>query len=381
MPRGPGKKENYNLNYSRFNAFDRDEEEDQRSSGRMQQAAANGNDSIPPMEEILANVPGELREAYRLMAESKQTGDEAAQKRANELCLAAVERGGPEVRKKFLDEVSRQMPEEGQKWRDKGLFGDGVGAGVGAGATTKDMPGRIDHLRKKMEKDAEDARAQLESLASQQEQLEKLQSPEDFMKFMSEQGMGNEDLQRMFTGDQQHMENFCQAMIDKAAGKPKTEQEDPEETLKAAEELHASLCGLSGKGAPPPSTSSRERQKAGDAPESGRLEAEKTAAAVPKKPVEEPVKIPDHRLQYQKDAEGRYSSVELRCDLPGVADMSSIMLDISEKYLRLTTSAPGPKYAVNAGPFPVLIDASAARAKFSKKRSELSVTVPAKPDS
>jgi len=39
---------------------------------------------------------------------------------------------------------------------------------------------------------------------------------------------------------------------------------------------------------------------------------------------------------------------------------------------------PHPRYAVNAGPFPVLIEPGMARAKYSKKREELSISVPAK---
>lgn len=375
MPRGPGKKENYNLDYSRFNAFDRDEDADRRGASSHE---VPSDDSPIPMAEILQNVPPELREAYRLMMESKQSGDEAAQRRANELVLAAVEKGGPEVRKKFLEEVSRQMPEHGQALRNSMPSAGGTqGApqGVSMNESAEEMKGRLDHLRKKMEADAEAARKQLDGLTKQQEQLESLQSPEDLMKFMHEQGMSQEDLQRMFAGDQQHMENCCQGMLDRATALPESERaRDPEATLQAAEELHAHLCEAAGGAAPP---EPRGRKEAGGKEPAVPKPAK--VALVPK-PVEEPVKIAEHRLQYQKDAEGRYIGVELRVELPGVADMSSIMLDISEKYLRLTTCAPGPKYAVNAGPFPVLIEASQARAKYSKKRAELSVSVPAKPD-
>jgi len=88
-------------------------------------------------------------------------------------------------------------------------------------------------------------------------------------------------------------------------------------------------------------------------------------------PPKEEVIIPDHRLQYQKDANGRYTSVELKCTLPGVSDMSMIALDVADRHVRLNTCKPAPRYCVNAGPFPVLIDAGAARAKYSKKREEL----------
>ena len=40
------------------------------------------------------------------------------------------------------------------------------------------------------------------------------------------------------------------------------------------------------------------------------------------------------------------------------------VLDIAEKHVRLNTVAPAPRYVVNAGPFPVLIEPTAARAKL-----------------
>lgn len=98
----------------------------------------------------------------------------------------------------------------------------------------------------------------------------------------------------------------------------------------------------------------------------------------PAAPPEPEVMIPMYRLQYTKDDKGRYATVELKCTLPGVADMSAINLDVSEKHLRLSTMDPHPRYAVNAGPFPVLIEPGMARAKYSKKREELSISVPAK---
>eukprot|EP00913_Durusdinium_trenchii_P010182 g9547.t1 len=56
-------------------------------------------------------MPPELQEAYRLAMVSRSTGDEAAQQRANELVLQAIEKGGPDVQKRFLDEVSQHLPE------------------------------------------------------------------------------------------------------------------------------------------------------------------------------------------------------------------------------------------------------------------------------
>mmetsp|Transcript_30461 Transcript_30461/g.63609 ORF Transcript_30461/g.63609 Transcript_30461/m.63609 type:complete len:149 (-) Transcript_30461:75-521(-) len=147
-------------------------------------------------------------------------------------------------------------------------------------------------------------------------------------------------------------------MLNKAAapGEDAAALAGAEQAIKSAEELHTRICGDETAG------------------------SEKKVGSVPKKLVPDApqVILPTHRLQYQKDPEGRYQGMELVCELPGVSDMGCIVLDIAEKHLRLNTVDPAPKYAINAGPFPVLIEPSGAKAKFSKKRHELSIRVPAK---
>jgi len=227
----------------------------------------------------------------------------------------------------------------------------------------------ISALKKKMEKGQEATRKQMQALQEQQEKLEMLKSPEDIVKFMASSGMKEEDLQRMFSGDVEHMEACMKGMLDKAmVPEGKNPMEDADTAVKAAEKLHSTLMG-SGQEAP-------EDGKAAPADPA----APTRPASVKKKPAEEEVKIPEHRLQYEKDSDGRYTNVELRCIMPGISSMSAIALDVSEKHVRLSTVAPAPKYVVNAGPFPVLIEPSEARAKYSKKREELTVSVPAKAD-
>merc|ERR1712003_590689 len=140
------------------------------------------------------------------------------------------------------------------------------------------------------------------------------------------------------------------------------------DVIKAAEDLHSMVCGNATLVTPVPSTAVASTTKT------------PTTSMPPVPRPEEEAKIPDHRLQYQKNSDGQYTAVELKCTLSGVADMSGILLDVSEKHIRLSTCKPFPRYVVNAGPFPVLINPSAARAKFSKKREELSISVPTKKD-
>jgi len=181
------------------------------------------------------------------------------------------------------------------------------------------------------------------------------------MRFMTEEGITQEDMQRILSGDEQHMQaRFNETIEEKTAEKHGAKE--AAEALKKVDELHGSLFGVEPEETPAPEPVVEKKKK-------------KPAA-----PLEPEVIIPMYRLQYQKDEAGKYTVVELKCTLPGVADMSCVNLDVSERHLRLSTFAPAPLYAVNAGPFPVLIDPSGARAKYSKKREELSITVPAKLD-
>merc|ERR1719502_1360235 len=301
------------------------------------------------MREMLRNVPPELQEAFRLMQVAKSTGDEKAQKRAEELALLAVERGGPETKQKFLAEVRRQMPEAEAPLAEK--------VGVKVKPQERDFKSGAVHLEEQMRKGQEEMRRQMDDLQKHQEQLERLKTPEDFFKFMHEGGMDAGDIQRMFAGDEAHTQACMQKMLEKVQKPQDDVKKRTEEALKVADEIHNVFRGVKGE----------------------ELEdrAEPEAEAAPAVAEEPQAQIPEHRVQYRKDASGRYEAVELRVELPGVADMGLVSLDVNERHLRLATCAPAPLFVVNVGPFPVLVDASAARAKFSKKRQELTVTVPA----
>lgn len=375
MPRGPGKKENYNLDYSRFNCFDQDEEVKAKPEPTPPVQAQEAGD-MPDVHDMLRHMPPELQEAFRMMQVAKESGDPEAQKRANELALSAVKKGGPEVQQGFVKEIARQAPEAAQVLNSGNLSPEEAMRALESAtleppkpAEPEEISDRIDDLRKKMEQGKQDTRRQLENLEKQQAAMERLQSPEDFFKFMHQEGMTEEDLKRMFSGDEKHMETCMKGMLDKAVQPdPKNKMVNPDLAVSAAEELHAAVCGGE---APPPKGQAIAETSATPAP------PEKAVRKSAEPPPEEVI-IPDHRLQYQKDADGRFISVELKCTLPGVSDMSMIALDVADRHVRLTTCKPAPRYCVNAGPFPVLLEPGAARAKYSKKREELSITVPAK---
>lgn len=364
MPRGPGKKSNYNLDYSRFNGVNdaRHEEAEEESVQESQQANAGMDQE---MAQMLRQMPPELQEAYRLMSIANSTGDEKARQRANELAIKAVEKGGPEVRQTFLEEVAKKLPEDsGLNAEALAMDLNGMDDSMPENVSEKSdhlsqksavLTSKIDRMKADMEAGKAATRLQMENLDKQQKELESLSSPEDLMKFLSNEGLTEEDMHDMLTGDQDHMEAMVGKMMNKATdvgNKLKT----ADAAAKEASSLHSSLLG---SGTP--------------ATEDG---PKKVTRVIRKE--EEEAQVPMHRMQYQKDADGRFASVELIVDLPGVADMSSIALDVAEKHIRLNTVAPAPRFLVNSGPFPVLIEPSAARAKFSKKRQQLSVCVPAK---
>lgn len=352
MPRGPGKKANYNLDYSRFNQFENEHEgaEVLQKHGRD----ATNTDHVPPLEDIVPGMPQELQEAFMLMKISRETGNKAAEQKANELVMQAVKKGGPQMQREFFKLVSEQMPgaanrlaPEFQKEEDKGV-------------QLSNMGGKIDQLRQQLESGKEAARKQLEDLQKQQEQLESMKSPEDVANFLRQEGINDEDMQRFFSGDQSHLEKKLHEMMDKAAPGINGKLENSDRIVEAAEEL-ASII------------SDDHSTPAKFMPGKPMLQLPECEA----KPMQD-AKIPDYRLQYQKDSEERYTAVELRCTLPGVINMSMVLLDVSESYIRLNTSLPAPSYAVNTGPFPVLIEPSGACAKWNKRKEELFVVVPVK---
>merc|ERR1719229_984195 len=60
-------------------------------------------------------------------------------------------------------------------------------------------------MQHKFKAGQEQASKQLEAMQRQQEALERIKSPEDFSKFMADQGITPEDIQRAMSGDEAHM--------------------------------------------------------------------------------------------------------------------------------------------------------------------------------
>merc|ERR1719486_1792614 len=106
----------------------------------------------------------------------------------------------------------------------------------------EDTSNRIEGLRKEMEEGQKTTRAELDNLQKKQEELERIRNPEDFLKFMQEEGITQEDLQRIFSGDQEHMQARFRETIDKKDAE-KASSKKSAEALKKVEDLHTTLFG------------------------------------------------------------------------------------------------------------------------------------------
>merc|ERR1719316_1124946 len=147
-------------------------------------------------------------------------------------------------------------------------------------------------LQRTMRKGQDDVKKQLDSLEKQKEQLESISSPEDFFKFMKDGGMSEEDLQRAFSGDEEHMKAALERMIDQAAVPDVGARASAEKALQAANQITDTLRG----------EVETLRGEASDSPEGsrGNLAAQDGALSLPKAEESPKVAIPEHRLQYRK---------------------------------------------------------------------------------
>merc|ERR1719487_757061 len=96
-----------------------------------------------------------------------------------------------------------------------GSLGSRPGTTAARAADMGEIGNSIKTLREQMETGQKSAQAQLDALKKQQDTIQNLQGPEDFFKFMQEQGLNQEDLQRAFSGDESHMQNMVQKCLNK----------------------------------------------------------------------------------------------------------------------------------------------------------------------
>merc|ERR1712216_39716 len=175
--------------YSRFDKFDQDDDEKclDPAADKVEADAAAG---LPDIRDMMRSVPPELREAYHLMSIARENGDTEAQKRANELALKAVEKGGPEVRNSFMQNIGQMMPEiQGKlsKEMDPKTLLEGIPKEASGRAkvensieSAEDTSLRIESLRKEMEDGQQATRREMEELEKKQADLERIRNPEDF---------------------------------------------------------------------------------------------------------------------------------------------------------------------------------------------------------
>merc|ERR1719420_2328598 len=124
----------------------------------------------------------------------------------------------------------------------------------------------MDGLREQMMQGQKKAQKQMDMLRKQQEDLEKLVhngSPEDFFKFMHQQGLSEDDMQRAFSGDEKHMESVVKQMLDKTDDDDPDSAEGLKKALECVDDLHSGLMGndLPDDKAPEPEPAKPEKKK------------------------------------------------------------------------------------------------------------------------
>lgn len=379
MPRGRGDKKGYNLDYSRFSVIDdSDDEEPKQAEMRGGKgggyAGAGAEFPLPSADD--ENIPKDLRDAMNIMRYSKLTGDKNAQQKATELAMKAVEDGGPEVRAKFEEAVKLMMEKEGVTEKQA------IGAAESSSKLGEEVGGELGGLRGRMQEQLKATQKQLEGLQEQQQRLENLQSPEDFFKFLHESGFSPEDMQRALTD-----EEFGKELLEKKFREDQANaQVLSEDVMKQVEALSTDLQGVLSSDDVPDSSSSRSATA--EKGRSGRKEAAAVPLAegtsegsrnscgfVPERPFpgEEVTEIPNHRVQIVGgESPGSAKELVVVVELPGITGMAGVQLDVAESTLRLHTTTE-PRYSLSVGPFAFRVDPEQAKAKFSKKKEELTV--------
>ncbi|KAF4757853.1 hypothetical protein FOZ63_032779, partial [Perkinsus olseni] len=284
----------YNLNYSRFDGVGEESREEASREGR-EKAVIEGH------------VPPELKEALRLM----KSGDPKAKKRANELALLAVERGGPEIRKRFEEALA-----------------------LSTDTTAQD--GSIKAASSILEEKLDAAREELKAIDEKIGAARRCTTSEDFFELLKESGIQDEGEIQRAIGDPQ----FFSELINRRT----LPKEDP----KVAKILNlVEQC----------------------------TESQEVAETVPtrEKTIEAAWQQADHTVQYLTDENtGKMSGACITVDVSGIKSIEDVELDVSKCYIRIRASPI--RKVLNLGPFNFELNIDTVEAKLKRKHGKLLVT-------
>lgn len=327
--RGACKPEHYNLDYSRFNQFDQDEDGDQPAGPASFYQQAMRNPNLPP----------ELREAFYLSQVAKETGDMEKQKRADELVRKAISSGGPEIQARFKQSLGemQQDPKFQQKAQELKLQMPSAEAFLAGDADSSPAD-----LKQQIERKLMGTNSALDNLLQQQAKLEAIAESKDpamIDEFFKSQGWTDEQVQRAMQEPEYAMELFSSKLpsmvtdgVDRAAEKA---SQECEEVLDA---IHAVF------------------------PDQPKGKVKQGAAAVPA--------LPEATVHVSR--EGAEEVVVVRFPTV-VRSMADVELDVAPGILRCY----GAAFAEMIVPLPDDVDTDGVQgARFSKKRSELTVRLP-----
>lgn len=357
--RGACKPAHYNLDYSRFGAFDQDDDEEEPARANFMSKAMQ-NPNLPP----------ELREAFFLAQVAKEDGDASKRERADELVRQAIRNGGPEIQKRFSESLDymQQTPEYQQKAAELKMsmptaeqFLAPGSSELGAGSSLK---GRIEDKMRSTQ-------GALQGLLAQQAKLEALASnpdPAAIEGFFKDQGWSEEDIARSLSD-----KDYATKLFSSQLPKGLMTGDDVEKDLAAAEaECEAVLDSIK-EVAPKAKPKTKVAVKTA---------ASSTASAAPaqrsRDSGEAVVASKPPRAETRPSASARVSrengeAVVVVTFPAGVQSMAEVELDVAPGTLRVQ----GPAFAPLAVTLPkdVVTDGVQA-AKFSKKRGELTVRLP-----
>eukprot|EP00294_Goniomonas_avonlea_P016600 CAMPEP_0114554264 /NCGR_PEP_ID=MMETSP0114-20121206/8118_1 /TAXON_ID=31324 /ORGANISM="Goniomonas sp, Strain m" /LENGTH=326 /DNA_ID=CAMNT_0001739301 /DNA_START=9 /DNA_END=989 /DNA_ORIENTATION=+ len=295
-----------------------------------------------------SNPPPELFEAMRL----SQTGDPEDKKRSHELVAKAIEAGGPEVQERFKHSLAHFEGKQSgaapakKEWNKTDI--EAVDKGLES--TKSKLETQLDTLKKEMER-----------LTAEEDRLKQLQEAggeEDMMRFLTQQGIKPEDLQRADTDPEfskKLADNLCESRI-----KPVGVTQDSETALEIADRVAAAVSGDRDPTVKPRKVAP---MRAG--------EVHKYAAE--SLPGGKGLMRPEHRLE----VDGKEVSVEII--VPELTGMDGVDLDVSEGVLKFEGPVSGDSavkgYSLRLK-LPVKVNADAVTARFVRQKRVLRVKMP-----
>ena len=359
------------INYSKWdNYVDSDDSDDDPSPPKpVTQAPLPVHGVEPPsagsnsFEDAMLKDP-RLVEAARLIQLGQKNGDMASLKKAEKLTREAlVSQGmGPEQINRLLGTTPIATPVPAKKEKQRPIRQYDIS-----------KPADQKEARSVFESGIEELNKQSAQLLAEQEKLEQIATaggPEDFFEYMKSQGMTEEDIMALMSGDK--------SVMQKAVDKKTAELDDAtRSTVDRVDEVAAQIDGLkSGKLSPDDIAEAEERraQEVAGVPPKPKEGIWKAPSKAPSKPEERTKATPP---QVQQQAVPTYTiepvddSLQVMIELPGVQSVGDIDIDVTRTRLELEVEG---LYELKVR-LPQPVDDDSVKAKWVKQEHKLCLTL------